>query len=117
MVQRVRKGKKDVKFKKLKSGISEKSRCSDIKWKCKWPSSLLDGVFDEDEILFKDLNMAQFLYGELCIWDRPSVKKDELKARHYLLKKMVKTEPKLGFQKSKEIYKNFLPNKSGKRYR
>ena len=108
MVQRVRKGKKIVKSKKLKSGISEKSHCSDIERKCKWPSSMLDSVFDDEDISFKELTMPQFLYGELCIWDRPSIKKDELNTHHYLLKKMIRNEPKLGFQKVKEIYKNFL---------
>ena len=78
MVQRVRKGKKIVKSKKLKSGICEKSHCSDVECKCKWPSFMLDGVFDEEDISFKELNMSQFLYGELCIWDRPLIKKEEL---------------------------------------
>ena len=52
--------------------------------KCKWPSSMLDGVF-EDEIPFINLAMAQFLYGELCIWDRPKTKPVEVKAKQYLL--------------------------------
>ena len=64
---------------------------------------MLDGVFDYDEIPFKNLTMAQFLYGKLCIWDRPKISLSETKARQYLLKKMVKNEPKLGFEKSKEI--------------
>ena len=51
--------------------------------------------------------MAQFLFRELCIWDRPKSEQSEIKARH-LLKKMIKNEPKLGFKKSKEIYKTFL---------
>ena len=82
MVQRARQGKKrDRKNRKLK---------------CKWPSSMLDGVFEEDEIAFKDLSMAQFLYGKLCIWDRLKIKKDEIKARQYLLKKVVKIQAKTG---------------------
>ena len=48
---------------------------------------MLDGIFEEDEIAFKDLSMAQFLCGRLCIWDRPKIKKEEIKARQYLLKK------------------------------
>ena len=75
--------------KKLKSGISEKSHCADIEWKCKWPSLMLDGIF-EDEILFKSLTVAQFLYRELCIWERPKTKPNEIKARQYLLKKCSK---------------------------
>ena len=51
---------------------------------------MLDGVFENDEIPFKDLTMAQFLYGELCIWERPKTKPVETKARQYLLRKMVK---------------------------
>ena len=91
MVTRARKGKKrDKKNKKLKSRISEKSHCVDIEWKCKWPSSMLDGVFEDDEIPFKNLTMAQFLCGELCIWERPKTKPTEGKARKYLLKKMLK---------------------------
>ena len=69
---------------------------------------MLDGVFEDDEIPFKDLTMAQFLFGELCIWERPKTKQCEIKARQYLLTKMVKNEPKLGFKESKEIYKTFL---------
>ena len=109
MVQRVRKGRnKDRKGKRLKSGICEKSRCADIEIKCKWPSSMLDGVFDDDEIEFKNLTLAQFLYGELCIWEKPTLNKNELKARIYLVKKILKNEPKLGFEKAKEMYKMFL---------
>ena len=109
VVTRARTGKKkDKKNKKLKSRISEKSCCADIEQKCKWPSSMLDSIFEGNEIPFKDLTMAQFLYGELCIWERPRTKPVEIKARQYLLKKMVKNEPKLGFEKSKEIYKTFL---------
>ena len=109
MVTRAKKGKKkEKKYKKLKSGISEKSCCADMEYKCKWPSSMLDCVFEDDEIPFKDLTMAQFLFGELCIWDRPKTKQCEIKTRQYLLKKMVKNESKLRFKKSKEIYKMFL---------
>ena len=69
---------------------------------------MLDGVFDDDEFKFKNLTLTQFLYGELCIWEKPKLKKDELKARLYLMKKVLKNEPKLGFDKAKEIYKIFL---------
>ena len=69
---------------------------------------MLDGISEDDEIPFKDLTMAQFLYGEVCIWKRPITKPVEIKARQYLFKKMVKNEPKLGFEKLKEIYKMFL---------
>ena len=78
MVRRARKGK--TKIKKLKSGISEKSRSADIEVKCKWPSAMLDGIFDEDEISFKELTLSQFVYGELSIWQRP--KPSKLKERH-----------------------------------
>ena len=86
MVTRAIKGKKrDKKNKKLKSRIGEKSRCADIEQKCKWPSSMLDSIFEDNKIPFKNLAMAQFLYGELCIWERPKTKPVEVKARQYLL--------------------------------
>ena len=69
---------------------------------------MLDGMLDDEEIPFKELTISQFLYGELCIWDRPKTNRHEIKARRYLIKKMLKNEPKLGFEKSKEIYKTFL---------
>ena len=76
---------------KLKSGISEKSMSANIEVKCKWPSAMLDGTFDEDEISFKDLTLSQFVYGELCIWQGPRTSKAERKAHEILLKKVVKT--------------------------
>ena len=87
MVSKARKGKR--KNKKLKSGISEKSHSTDIEVKCKWPSAMLDGMFDEDEISFKDLTLSQFIYGELCMWQRPKTSMKERKAREILLKKVV----------------------------
>ena len=78
MVTRAKRGKKKCKKsknKKLKSGTSEKSHCANIEHKCKWPSSMLDGVFNDDEIPFENLTMSQFLYGELCIWKIPKSKK------------------------------------------
>ena len=94
--------------KKLQSGISEKSRSADIENKCKWPSAMLDGIFDEDEISFKELTLSQFIYGELSKWQRPKTKNVECKTRELLLQRVVKIEPKLGFQKAKEIYKQFV---------
>ena len=102
-------GKKLGKVKrKVKSGISEKSRSADIEVKCKWPSAMLDGIFDKDEISFKELTLSQFIYGELCIWQRPKTSIKERKAREILLKKVIKNEPKLWFAKVKEIYKQFI---------
>ena len=108
LYQKLKKGKNRKKYKKLESGISEKLCCADIERKCKWPSSMLDGIFEDEEIPFKELTISQFLCGELCIWDRPKTNRHEIKARRYLIKKMLKNEPKLGFEKCKEIYKTFL---------
>ena len=58
---------------------------------------MLDGIFEEDEIPFKNLTMAQFLYGELCIWERPKPKPVKVRTRQYLLKKMLKNEPRVRF--------------------
>ena len=69
---------------------------------------MLDGIFEEDEIPLKELTMSQFIYGELCIWQRPRSSKLEWKAREVLLQRVVKNEPMLGFQKAKEIYKQFI---------
>ena len=64
MVSKARKGK--IKNKKLKSGTSEKSRSADIEVKCKWPSAMLDGMFDEDEISLPCLNssVGNFVYSK-----------------------------------------------------
>ena len=69
---------------------------------------MLDGIFDKDEISFKELTLSQFVHGELCIWQRPKTSIKERKARDILLKKVIKNEPKLGFAKVKEIYKQFI---------
>ena len=69
---------------------------------------MLDGTFDEDEICFKDLTLSQFVYGELAIWQRPKTSKTERKAREVLLQIVMKNEPKLGFNKAKEIHRQFL---------
>ena len=69
---------------------------------------MLDGMFDEDEISFKDLILSQFICGELCIWQRPKTSTRERKARENLLTKVVKNEPKLGLSNAKEIYKQFV---------
>ena len=106
VVKRAQKGKKH--HKKLKSGISEKSRPADIEKKCKWPSAILDGTFDEEEICFKDLTLSQFVYGELAIWQKPKISKTKRKAREVLLQRVIKYEPKFGFNKAKEICRQFL---------
>ena len=106
MVKRTRKGKKY--HKELRSGISEKSRSANIEKKHKWPSAMLDGIFDEKEICFKDLTLSQFVCGELAIWQHPKTSKVEQKAREILLQRVVRNEPKLRFSKAKEIYKQFV---------
>ena len=82
--------------KKLHCGISEKSRSTDIEQKCKWPSAMLDRIFDSHCLI----------YGELSVLQRPKTKSVEQKARELLLQRVAKNEPKLGFQKAKEIYKH-----------
>ena len=100
MVKRARKGNK---FLKLRSGISEKSRSADIEKKCKWPSAMLDRIFYEKVICFKDLMLSHFVYGQSAIWQHPKTSRVEWKARELLLQRVIKNEPKLGFSKAKEI--------------
>ena len=104
MVIKARKGKK--KSKKLKSGILEKSRSANIEVKCKWPSAMLDGIFDKDKISFKELILSQFVYGELCIWQRPKTSIKERKAREILLKMLLRTNLSWGSQRQKRFTNN-----------
>ena len=60
------------------------------------------------EICIKDLTLSQFVYGELAIWQRPKTSKIDRIARKIWLQRLVKNEPKLGFSKAKEIYRQFL---------
>ena len=68
----------------------------------------LDRAFHEDEICFKELTLSQFVYEELAIWQRPKTSRMERKSREILLQRVVKNEPKLGFNKAKEIYRQFV---------
>jgi hypothetical protein len=99
-----KKGKKGKKS-KLKSGMHEKSVCADISRRLKWAPSLLEAG---SETNFESMTFAQYVFGESGILGRRGISRDELLTRLYLMKRLAKNESKLGFKKSKELYKNTL---------
>ena len=91
--------------KKLTSGILEKSRESDITIKLKWASSMLGS---KREVSFENLTFDQYILGESQILNRPKISEVERNTRVYLMKRISKLNEKIGFNKSKELYRETL---------
>ena len=71
------------KQKKLKSGITEKSREADITVKLKWASSMLGA---KREVSFESLTFDQYVSGESQILNRPNISDLERNTQIYLRK-------------------------------
>jgi hypothetical protein len=97
--------KKGKKSKRMKSGIHEKSVSSNISRKLKWAPALLEAGNDTD---FDDLTFQQYVFGEAGIMGRRGISREELLTRLYLMKRLAKNESKLGFKKSKEMYRQTI---------
>ena len=93
------------KRKKLKSGITEKSQEADITVKLKWASSMLGA---KREVSFESLTFDQYVLGELQILNRPNISDLERNTQIYLMKRISKLNEKIGFSKSKELYRETL---------
>ena len=95
--------------KKLKSGITEKSREADISVKLKWASSILGSKRgSKREVSFENLTFDQYILGESQILNRPKISDLERNARIHLMKRISKLNEKIGFAKSKELYRETL---------
>ena len=81
-----KKHKKDKK--KLKSGIKTKSS-DKVKQQLKWPHSALQYEFVNDNVEFNNLDMKQFIAGELEIITSKNISDSERQGRLRLLKKIV----------------------------
>ena len=93
------------KRKKLKSGITEKSREADITVKLKWASSMLGA---KREVSSESLTFDQYMLGESQILNRPNISDLECNTQIYLMKRISKLNEKISFSKSKELYRETL---------
>ena len=90
---------------KLKSGITEKPKEADLVTKVKWATALLG---TKSEIAFDDMSFDQYILGETQILNRPKISEAEKSTRIHLMKRISKLNEKLGFSKSKELYREVL---------
>ena len=90
---------------KLKSGITEKPKEADLVMKVKWATALLG---TKSEIAFDDMSFDQYILGETQILNRPKISEAEKSTRIHLMKRISKLNEKLGFNKSKELYREVL---------
>ena len=90
---------------KLKSGITEKPKEADLVMKVKWAIALLG---TKSEIAFDDMSFDQYILGETQILNRPKISEAEKSTRIHLMKRISKLNEKLGFNKSKELYREVL---------
>ena len=90
---------------KLKSGITEKPKEADLVMKVKWATALLG---TKSEIAFDDMSFDQYILGETQILNRPKISEAEKSTRIHVMKRISKLNEKLGFSKSKELYREVL---------
>ena len=90
---------------KLKSGITEKPKEADLVMKVKWATALLG---NKSEIAFDDMSFDQYILGETQILNRLKISEAEKSTRIHLVKRISKLNEKLGFNKSKELYREVL---------
>jgi hypothetical protein len=102
------KRRKHGKKNKIKSGMVERATASDNILKAKWANITASSEFSSGEIKFDDLKLHEFLFGEMEILARPKVSEKQRQTRQYLIKRIAKNLPKLGFDKAKEIYRRSL---------
>ena len=90
---------------KLCSGINEKPKESDLVMKVKWATAMLG---TRKEINFDEMTFDQYILGESQILNRAKISSNERKTRVHLMKRISKLNEKLGFVKSKELYRETL---------
>ena len=90
---------------KLCSGINEKPKESDLVMKVKWAMAMLG---TKHEVSFDQMTFNQYIMGETQILNRSKISEAERDTRIYLMKHISKLNEKLGFHKSKELYRESL---------
>ena len=91
---------------KLKSGITEKPKEADLVMKVKWATALLG---TKEEVKFDEMTFDQYIMGESQILNRVNISEPEKSTRIHLMKRISRLNEKLGFGKSKELYRE-TPN-------
>ena len=90
---------------KICSGINEKPKDSDLVMKVKWATAMLG---TKHEVNFDQMTFDQYIMGETQILNRAHIFDAERDTRIYLMKRISKLNEKLGFSKSKELYREVL---------
>ena len=90
---------------KLKSGITEKPKEADLVMKVKWATALLG---TKEEVKFDDMTFDQYILGETQILNRVNISDPEKSTRIHIMKRISRLNEKLGFGKSKELYRETL---------
>ena len=90
---------------KLKSGITEKPKEADLVMKVKWATALLG---TKEEVKFDEMTFDQYILGETQILNRVNISEPEKSTRIHIMKRISRLNEKLGFGKSKELYRETL---------
>ena len=90
---------------KLCSGINEKPKESDLVMKVEWATAMLG---TKHEVSFDQMSFDQYMMGESQILNKSKILEAERDTRIYLMKRISKLNEKLGFHKSKELYRESL---------
>ena len=90
---------------KICSGINEKPKESDLVMKVNWATAMLG---TKHEVNFEQMTFDQYIMGETQILNRSKISDVEHDTRIYLMKRISKLNKKLGFNKSKELYRGVL---------
>ena len=73
--------------------------------KVKWATAMLG---TKHEVSFDQMTFNQYIMGETQILNRSKISEAERDMRIYLMKRISKLNKKLGFHKSKELYRESL---------
>ena len=73
--------------------------------KVKWATVMLG---TKHKVNFDQISFDQYIMGETQILNRPKISEAEDDTRIYLMKQISKLNEKLGFNKSKELYREVL---------
>ena len=90
---------------KICSGINEKPKESDLVMKVKWATTMLG---TKHEVSFDQMTFDKYIMGETQILNCSKICDAERDMRIYLMKRIAKLNEKLGFSKSKELYREVL---------
>ncbi len=98
------KKKKGKSRRKLRSGITRKTKSTKVQRELDWAHA---NVLDREDLEFKDMDFPTYIQGETEILEKVTNSK-EVMTRLYVMGKMAKLEPLMGFTKGKLLYKKVL---------